>query len=52
MLYFFHGTAAVVVSHGLVKERRVPPPEIDRAVERKREFEQDPRQHIFKLENS
>lgn len=29
MLYFFHGRAAVVVSHGLVKEREVPAREIN-----------------------
>lgn len=52
MLYFFHGTSAVVVSHGLVKERRVPHLEIEKAVKRKRKFEQDPRRHIFILENS
>jgi len=52
LLYFFHGTAAVVVSHGLVKERRVPPLEIEKAVERKRKFDQDPPRHIFILENS
>src|SRR5436190_573356 len=28
MLYFFHGREVVVVSHGLVKERLVPPKEI------------------------
>jgi hypothetical protein len=52
MLYFFHGPAAVVVSHGLVKERRVTPLEIEKAMDRKRKFEQDPRPHIFILENS
>jgi hypothetical protein len=51
MLYFFYGTAAIVVSHGLVKERRVPPVEIDRAAERKREFENNPQQHSFRMEN-
>jgi hypothetical protein len=25
MLYFFHRTVAAVLSHGLVKERAVPP---------------------------
>jgi phage-related protein len=52
MLYFFHGTAAVVVSHGLVKERRIPPVEIDKALERKRSFEQDPQAHAFLMEKS
>lgn len=45
MLYFFHGRTAAVLSHGLVKERAVPPKEIDRAVERKRKFEADPKRH-------
>ncbi|MFH1117383.1 MAG: type II toxin-antitoxin system RelE/ParE family toxin [Pseudomonadota bacterium] len=52
MLYFFHGTTAVVVSHGLVKERKVPPLEIDRAIERKRRFEQNPSVHAFVMERS
>ena len=52
MLYFFHGTAAVVVSHGLVKERQVPALEIEKAMERKKRFEQDPRRHIFILESA
>lgn len=36
MLYFFHKRAAVVVSHGLAKEREVPPREIDLAIRRNR----------------
>ena len=36
MLYFFHGRTAAVVSHGIVKERAVPPKEIDLAVARKK----------------
>src|SRR5262245_17664262 len=39
LLYFFHGNIAAVVSHGLTKERAVPPKEIDRAVARKKRFE-------------
>ena len=41
MLYFFAGKAVVVVSHGLSKEREVPPREIDRAVARKQMVEGD-----------
>src|SRR6266516_2730735 len=41
MLYFFAGKAVVVLSHGLTKEREVPPREIDQAVERKRMVEAD-----------
>ena len=47
MLYFFHGRAAVVVSHGIVKERAVPPREIDLAVKRKKVFQSDPDKHKF-----
>jgi phage-related protein len=47
MLYFFHGKMVVVVSHGLVKVRVVPPKEIDLAVKRKKRFEHAPEQHVF-----
>ncbi len=47
MLYFFCGGMAVVVSHGLTKEGRVPATEIGRAIERKRSFEANPEAHIF-----
>lgn len=47
MLYFFHGRAAVVVSHGIVKERAVPAREIDLAVKRKKIFESNPDRHRF-----
>ena len=45
MLYFFHGRIAAVVSHGIVKEKAVPPEEIDLAVKRKQLFEADPKAH-------
>ncbi len=45
MLYFFHGRAATVVSHGVVKERRVPAKEIDTAIKRKKKFDADPLKH-------
>jgi len=47
ILYFFHGAVAAVVSHGIAKERAVPPKEIDRAVERKRRFEANPAKHTY-----
>ena len=50
MLYFLHGRTVVVVSHGLTKERVVPPKEIDRAVERRKQFMADPKLHAFKPE--
>src|SRR5438132_13113235 len=39
MLYFFHGRVAAVLARGLVKEREVPPREIEEAIRRKRKFE-------------
>lgn len=45
MLYFFHRRTAAIVSHGVVKERLVPPREIDLAVARKKKFEKDPQTH-------
>lgn len=47
MLYFFHGKVAAVVSHGLVKEQKVPPKEIDRAIEQKKKFLTSPKRHTF-----
>lgn len=50
MLYFFHGQTAVVVSHGLVKQRVVPPREIDLAIQRRSLFEKNPGQHSHEQE--
>jgi phage-related protein len=47
MLYFFHGNIAAVVSHGIEKERQVSPPEIDRAIHRRRKFTLNPAAHTF-----
>ena len=52
MLYFFHGRNAVVVSHGLRKERVVPPSEIDLAIDRRRRFENSPNEHTHEEEVS
>ena len=38
---------AAVVSHGLVKERVVQPKEIDRAVQRKKRFDENPAKHTY-----
>jgi len=47
IVYFFHGSVAAVVSHGLVKERMAPPKEIDRAIERKKRCEANPLRHTY-----
>jgi phage-related protein len=50
LLYFFHGRMAAVVSHGLQKERVVPPSEIELAIRRKRAFEANPAKHTYDQE--
>ncbi len=45
MLYFFYGRTAAVITNGLIKERTVPSTEVQRAIERKRKFEEDPENH-------
>jgi hypothetical protein len=50
MLYFFHGREAVVVSHGLVKERIVPVKQIELAIRRKEKFAADPEKHSYQEE--
>jgi phage-related protein len=48
MLCFFYGRVAAVLVHGLVKERKVPPRDIEEAIRRKRKFELDPERHTYK----
>lgn len=50
MLYFFAGQAIVVLSHGLTKEREVPPRDIERAVQRKQLVEADFEHYTFRPE--
>ena len=47
ILYFFHGRPAAVLSHGVIKEDRVPANEIDRAINRKYQFNGYPARHTF-----
>jgi phage-related protein len=49
MLYFFHGTIAAVVSHGLVKQREVPPVQIDLAIRRMRQYLSNPSRHTLEM---
>ena len=43
------GISAAVVSHGLVKERRVPAREINKAIERKQKFVQNPKRQTWEV---
>jgi phage-related protein len=45
LLYFFHGRDIAIVAHGLTKEREVPRVEIERAIERRKRYEQQPAEH-------
>jgi phage-related protein len=47
ILYFFHENKAAVLAHGIIKERVVPPTDIDKAVERRKKFEQAPSTHSY-----
>lgn len=47
ILYFFHGNEAAVLAVGIVKEKKVPDSEIDKAVERRKQFEQKPNIHSY-----
>jgi phage-related protein len=48
ILYFSHGRQIVVLSHGVTKQRPdVPQKEIDKAIERKKEFVKSPSKHTF-----
>jgi len=48
ILYFFHGRVLAVLTHGLVKERVVPPKAIEEAIMRKQRFEQDPVAYTYR----
>lgn len=52
VLYFFHGNTAAVLTSGIVKEDRVPPAEIERAIVRKRNFEANPTKHTYRKEQT
>jgi len=51
ILYFFHGNTAAIVAHGIIKESAVPPKEIEKAIERKKQFESNPTKHTYQPEN-
>ncbi len=47
VLYFFHGTRAAIVSHGVTKEAEVADREIDLAIARKVAFTTSPDKHTY-----
>ncbi len=50
ILYFFHMQKAIVISHGIIKERIVPPKEIDEAMLCKKKFESNPKIYTYSEE--
>jgi len=52
MLYFWNGNTAAVISHGIIKKTAaVPAREIQRALRRKQQFEQNSVLHTQEIEN-
>jgi hypothetical protein len=49
VLYCFAGQCVVLLTHGLVKEDKVPEREIAKALECEGRFSADPRKHSFEL---
>ncbi len=47
ILYAFVGHRIALLTHGIVKESRVPPKEIDEAILRKEKWEADPKTHTY-----
>jgi len=52
ILYFFHGQDVIVLAHALTKEKEVPHADIERAIERKILFENNPARHTFVEEDT
>jgi phage-related protein len=47
ILYFFYENQAVVISHGIIKEKEVPLLEIEQAIKNKTKFENNPELHTY-----
>ena len=47
ILYFSHGQNVIILSHGTIKEERVPDAEINRAIKHKQRYELEPETHTF-----
>jgi len=50
LLYFFHGKNVAILAHALTKEAEVPDIDIDRAIARRKAFENDPETHTAEEE--
>lgn len=50
ILYFFHGRNVAILAHALTKEHKVPQTDIERAIKRRRLYENDPEKHTYEEE--
>jgi phage-related protein len=47
ILYFFHGSDVAILTHGLIKEDKIPRADLARAILRRNAFLSDPEKHTF-----
>jgi hypothetical protein len=47
ILYFFHGRNIAILAHAITKEDRIPPNDLQRAIDRKALFQHDPKKHTY-----
>lgn len=47
----FYGQNVIIIAHGLMKEKRIPKEDIQLALDRKKMFEINPKEHTFILGN-
>ncbi|NOT01980.1 MAG: type II toxin-antitoxin system RelE/ParE family toxin [Phycisphaerales bacterium] len=47
ILYFHHGRNATVLAHALTQEDKVPDADIERAVQRRKQYEGNPKKHTY-----
>ncbi len=52
ILYFFHEQKAVVLSHGIIKEQKIPMKEIEYAIQNKIKYLENPEQHSTEFDLS
>lgn len=53
ILYFWHDNTIAILSHGIAKQKSaIPQHEIERALNRKRQFEQDPILHTQEINHA
>lgn len=49
ILYTFIGQRIALLTHGIIKEKRVPPKEIDKAIRCRTLWQDDPETHTYEI---